>query len=381
MSIINKMLQDLDRRQGRADPAASALPQVRSVAAFRNDREWFWRIVAALMVASVAWVAWIAWQLRPRESLVTVQAFNAAENAKRKPLALQAAPAAVPAAAIAVPPPAPEPPAPAIAPAVEAANPAPETIRAAARHEPKPKPLAAERAKAAPAPLPVAKSAAATKLDLDLPPARILEAPATLSGRVQKRDRVHSPEDRAEAQFRRGAALVNEGRVSEAQDAFAAALASSASHEAARQALVALDLEQRRVDDARRLLQEGVALNPANLQFALVLARIDLERHDYAHVLDVLGGARTAGQANPEYHALAGTALQRLGRHAEAAEAFRNALRITPGNGAAWAGLAISLEAEGRSTDAVEAFRRALAAAPAGSALAKFAEQRLRALQ
>jgi hypothetical protein len=61
MSIINKMLQDLDRRQGRADSeAATAIPQVRSVAAPRKDREWFWRIIAVLMIFAVGWVAWIA---------------------------------------------------------------------------------------------------------------------------------------------------------------------------------------------------------------------------------------------------------------------------------------------------------------------------------
>ena len=84
MSIINKMLQDLDRRQGMSDgDAAMAIPQVRTVPTASKDREWFWRIVAALLVASVAWVAWIAWQLQPRESIATDQAFKAAQSASR----------------------------------------------------------------------------------------------------------------------------------------------------------------------------------------------------------------------------------------------------------------------------------------------------------
>jgi Flp pilus assembly protein TadD len=76
-----------------------------------------------------------------------------------------------------------------------------------------------------------------------------------------------------------------------------------------------------------------------------------------------------------------GTVLQRLGRHGEAAEAFRAALAAAPVNGGAWAGLGISLEALGRRPEAVEAFKRSLAAASPGSSLAGFAEQRLRALR
>ena len=38
-------------------------------------------------------------------------------------------------------------------------------------------------------------------------------------------DRTRGPDERAEAEFRRGASLLNQGRVSEAEESFAAALA------------------------------------------------------------------------------------------------------------------------------------------------------------
>ncbi|MFY9316588.1 MAG: hypothetical protein WAO95_13635, partial [Burkholderiales bacterium] len=94
MSIINKMLQDLDRRQGRADPGAdAAISQVRSVSAPRKDREWFWRIIALLMIIAVAWVAWIAWQLQPRQPVATELALEAAKSTPRTPAPAAAAPA------------------------------------------------------------------------------------------------------------------------------------------------------------------------------------------------------------------------------------------------------------------------------------------------
>lgn len=395
MSIINKMLQDLDRRQGMSSPDGAIPPQqVRAVPVARGDRQWFWRIIAVLMIAAVGWVAWIAWRLQPGDAVVTALAFKAAEDGKRSPSVAQA-----PAAVAAVPAPAPAP-APTPAPVTEPAKPAPQAAEAPKqaaepappiREQPKREAAARERSQAASAAVvttaaapagaakPAPKAGGPTRLDLDLPPARILQAPVQSAGRVQKLDRARSADERAESEFRRGAALLNQGRVSEAEESFVAALALSSSHEAARQALVALNLEQRRIDDARRLLQEGVAINPANVQFALVLARIHAERREFALALEVLNGA--GAQSNPEFHALAGTVLQRLGRHGEASDAFRAALRGAPGNGAAWAGLGISLEAQGQRPDAAEAFRRALAATPTGSELSNFAEQRLRALR
>jgi hypothetical protein len=50
MSLINKMLQDLDRRQALAGATDVSVVQVRtSGAAHRGGREWLWRIVAVLL--------------------------------------------------------------------------------------------------------------------------------------------------------------------------------------------------------------------------------------------------------------------------------------------------------------------------------------------
>ena len=381
MSIINKMLQELDRRQGMADPdSASVMPQVQVARGGRKDREWFWRIVALLMIAAVGWVAWIAWQLQPRPSVVTDQAFKAAENAIREPKtvavpskaatevsAAEARPAAGPVATLHM------------APVIDTPI-AEKPARTAARGERK-SPAVSKAAPAAPKGAVAAAEPAGARLGLDVPPARILQPPAGSPARVEKRDRTRSPEDRAEAEFRRAASLLNLGRVGEAEEGFIAALAAYPGHEAARQALVALNLEQRRIDEARRLLQEGVALNPANPRFASVLARIFIERRDYPGALDVLEAGRKAGADNAELQALRGTALQRLGQHADAAEAFQSSLRGEPQSGATWMGLGISLESLGRKPEAADAYRRAAATGTLSAEARNYAEQRSRLLR
>ena len=393
MSIINRMLQDLDRRQGTADPDATlAMARVRTVPAARRDREWFWRIIAALMVVALAWVGWIAWQLQPRDPIVTEQAFRAAENAQRRPTSVADAKAAEPK-------PAPEAQKPAapqasetlkLAPGIETPirEPAPKP---AAKEGPKPATKevskAASREAAAPALAPPAKLesdkplAAPGQKAVDAAPGKSPAALAQGAPKVEKRDRVRTPEERAEMEFRRGAALLNQGRAGEAEESFAGAIAGHPAHEAARQALVALHLEQRRIDEARRLLQEGLAVNPANTRFAGVLARIFVERKDYGAALDVIGSTRAAGEGDATLQALRGTVLERMGRHGEASEAFRISLRIAPQSTSSWVGLGIALDAQGKRAEAAEAFRRAVALGPADSPLAQFASERLKALE
>lgn len=368
------MLQDLDRRQGTSDPDATlAMSQVRTVPAARKDREWFWRIIAVLMIFAVGWVGWIAWQLQPRPPVVTEQAFRAAENARKAapaPVAVAEKAAEQKPASVPAPPEKPS------------AQSAPEPLKLASEiqkpipEQPAKPPAKKEKAAAAPAPAPKEPEVKASPVPAETkPPAPVAQA----APRVEKRERARSAEDRAEAEFRRGAALLNQGRVAEADDSFHAALASYAGHEPARQALIALSLEQRRFDEARRLLQEGLALNPANTRFATVLARILIERKDFAAAVDATNGVREQG--DPELQMVRGTALQRLGRHVEAAEAFRGSLRGAPQNGAAWMALGISLEAQGRRPEAAEAFKRAAVAANLSQEARDYAEQKTRQLQ
>ena len=392
MSLINKVLQELDQRQSMSAPDGKLPPQqVRAVAPGRQGREWFWRTVATLMIAALGWIGWVAYQLQPRP-VATELAFRAVEDAKRKPEVAAASPAA-PEQKAAVPKPVPEKPAPAKPAAkqaiAEAQKPAAVpmelfklafSIDTPILTRPRPSapavksPVPKEPEKA-PDGAPVAKPAAPAAA------AQLEHAPAAGATRLEKRERSRAPAERAEAEFRRAVALLNQGRVSEAEELFAAALAMDATHEAARQALVALKIEQRRIEDARRLLQEALALNPAQVPFAMVLARIFAERRDYAAALETLGGAKQAAQDDADFNSLLGAVLQRLQRHREAVDAYQVAVRGGAQNGASWVGLGISLESLQRKPEALDAFRRALATGTLSAEVKTYAEQRARQLQ
>jgi MSHA biogenesis protein MshN len=349
MSVINKMLQDLDRRQALpASGAADGGRNVRAVRAAGGGHEWFWRTIAFLMVVALAWVGWVAWQLQPRAPLATE-------------LARQSAKARPPVAA--APKPAPQPPKPVPQPPAEIKPPPapPELFKLA-------------QTIATPIAEPAARPAA--------PPSAKREEKREATGlQVNKRDRPRSANEDAEIAFRAGVGRLNQGRASEAAQQFSAALGIDPRHQAARQALVAVHLERRELDAAQRLLTEGIALFPENAQFASVLARIRVEHGDYPGAIDLLTRTREAGLADAEHQMLLGTVLQRVGRHAEAVSAFQNAARLVDQPAATWVAMGISYEGLGSKPEALRAYRQSLAAGPASADVRAYAENRIRALK
>jgi len=380
MSIINKMLQDLDRRNaigaGEAQPAHH---YVKPVTSGRQGQEWFWRVVALLVLAALVWVGWVAYQLQPR-LLATDMAHDTARRVT--------AAVAKPASAGAPPAPAPSPqegePAGATPPleveTFKLARAIETPIAARVAELPKPQPLPKPPAPKAPVPV-AAPSEAPAKAPVAAasiqPAAAAPAAPALTRPTVERQERGRTPAETAEGHFRRAAALLNQARVSEAQAELVAALQADPAHGAARQAHIALLLEHNRVDAAEALLRDGVSLHPHHSAFTLTLGRILAERGQYAAALETV----ERGTPQPEHHALRGALLQRLGRHAEAVGAYEQAVQNGQQPAGTWTGLAISLEALGRRADAAQAYRHALDARPLPGELRDFAEDRLRALR
>ena len=372
------MLQELDRRNAMAGAEATPPPrQVKPVGPARRSDDWFWRILSLLVLAAVAWVGWVAYQVQPRTPLATEQALKAQVVARKK-AAAQPAPAPAP-----------------VAPSPAAASPAAPQPVASAPAIPAPEPKAqpaeggeifklaraietpiAER-KAPPAQTEAPKPAAKKSLSAQAKPA----APSTPApaSNVDKRDRDKAASP-AEPRFRRAAVLLNQGRVSEAEEQLVGALQADPTHHPARQAYVALLLEQQRIDAAKRVLRDALETNPTHPTFALALARIHAEHRDYDAALEVMDRAGSAAQ-NADFQALRGAVLQRLGHHAEAVESYERAVQGAPQPGGTWAGMAISLEALGRKAEAAQAYHRALGAGGLAKEVREYAEARVRALE
>lgn len=390
MSLINRMLQDLETRRA-ADQGSALSKDVRPLPA-EKESNWLRLVVMGVVGAAVLVVGGILWMEMQEQPVAPPPA------AAPKPIIAVTPPVPLPAVAPAAP----------VQPAVAAAEPAPAPAVApvpAPASTPAAVPPApvAEAAKALPAPKaepapppvpPKADAPAATveglKVDtsLNLPagaqesspakPQRTEKAGPTV---IEKKVRNVPSKERAESEYRKALALLSQGRQQEALAGFGAALQVDPTHINARLALVNLLLEQQRLADAQAMLDEGLGLTPGQPQLTMRLARIQIERGDLRGASDTLHKAGGAAAGNAEFHALHAAVLQRLTLHKEAVTEYQAALRLAPQAGVWWMGLGISLEADGRGAEAREAYQRARASGALSAELDRFVEQKLRQLQ
>ena len=390
MSLINKMLRDLDKRHapqgGTAAPAGGLSQHMRPVPERALASDFFWRTMAVTMLFTVAWVAWLIWQLTPHP-VVTELAYQSSRGKASAPAdaaspRLDSAPA---------PQAAPPQPAPAL-PAASSSAPADSALAKAPVLQRSEKVnvdmlrLATELT----TPIPQRSSGTSSSRPgskIPVGAAKTVSAQPTLAGelaapagKIDRRSNT-TQRDRAENEFRRAVNLVNQGRIAEGMDGFRRALEIDPGHETARQTMVALLIEAKRVDEAALSLQEGLALNTDNTGFAMLLARIMVERNDIPAALFVLQRHAAPPDRNPDFHAFAAALYQRLDRHKEAIEQYQAALRLAPSAGVWWMGLGISFQAVERPKEALEAFTRARSAGNLAPNLVSFVDQKLRQLQ
>jgi len=416
MSLINKMLQDLD---ARGTAPGEALPsQIKPVA--REPHGVNKRMLAAGVGGAFAAVAvvWFGWQQLHAPGVASA------------PVAATPAPAAVPAPAAAKAPPqmtstitmlpagepASEPASAPVAepPAAPAPEPAPVVAARAAASEP-PAPAKAEARPVRPEAPQARRDSAAPKHKAaiaDTVPARVayqsvapvepdseearavrraltqeLEArlarkpfaPAgTIADSRNASGRNQSVSQRAEAEYRRALSSMQDGRMGETIASLESALRIDPGHEAARQTLVGLLIEAKRPDDAIRQLQLGLTQDPRQPALAMLLARLQIERG--GNGIETLTRTLPYAGANPDYHAFLAGALQRQQRHREAAAEYQAALRSVPANGVWWMGMGISLQAEKRNSEALEAFQKAQGSGVLSAELQAFVERQIRQL-
>jgi MSHA biogenesis protein MshN len=168
------------------------------------------------------------------------------------------------------------------------------------------------------------------------------------------------------------------GRLDDAAGLLQAALKTDPRHIASRQALAAMLIDRRESRQAQVILQEGLALDPAQSAFATMSARLSLAAGDAEGAVKTLQAA-AIDQAPPELHAMLAGVLSRLRRDREALTHWNAALQRNPAQANWWLGLGVSLEADGRAQDARTAFERALGVPGLRPEAADYARERLNA--
>ncbi|MBI3903725.1 MAG: tetratricopeptide repeat protein [Nitrosomonadales bacterium] len=354
MSLINQMLSDLEKRGAHTLPGE---PAIRPVSVQNRPRKILLpSAIAALVLLSV--LAGIGWnRAQPKVAVVHADA--------------QPAPLAVPQTQ-----PQPQP-----QPSVADTKTRPPEKKAASSTPPASHmsfALSAITPHAAPHHAKPPTTASAPSLNKTAPDAT--PAPIAMPSGVDKKIRPLSAQQQADNEFLQANNLMQQGRSTEAINGYESALRLDASHAAARQSLVGLLLEAKRNADAERVLQEGLDLDPAHGNFAMLLARLQVERGALPQALETLHKTLPYAGQQADYHAFIAAVQQRLGQHQEAVAHYQSALQLSPDSGVWLMGLGISLQAMQHNDEAREAFRHAIESHTLNAELQAFVAQRLKEL-
>jgi MSHA biogenesis protein MshN len=204
---------------------------------------------------------------------------------------------------------------------------------------------------------------------------------AAVQPEIRKHMREPTPRELSENEYRKAIGWLNQGRLAEAEEGFQSALGHHPENHQARQGLIGLLLQAKKLDEAERVLEEGIRLAPAQTGFSMTLARLLADRGDGARAIATLQQGYEHAQGSADYAAFLAALLQREARHEDAIRYFHAALRLRPNAGVWWLGLGISLQAANQPAAAKSAYQQARATGNLHPELAAFAEQRLKQIQ
>lgn len=332
MSLINRMLHDLDRRG--ETPRGIELRAVPPASATRT--RWLAVLLAAPLAIAAAWLLW------PRADVVAPQA----------PLPVSQPVITQPAAAAVV-----------IEEAVETTAPVENDNEAPAMAE------------AEPAPAPPAAHAGPAASE---PPGRV--AVAGQPSAVVIRPHAPSREELRQRARRDGLNAARRGDWVVATRLLQEAIEAAPADDDVREALAVALLRQGRISEADAVLLDGMAVGVTPARFARLRAEALASRGDVATALATLAVNMPAVEQDPGFYALRGALAQQAGDYLVALQSYSALVRFAPGNGTWQAGYAMALDALGDFDEARAAFARALQAGGLEAALQDYAAARLREL-
>ena len=400
MSLINKLLQDLERRQISEVPEERLPGNLRSVVLPPRPPRYGLVIGATFLLTAALGGAWIymSARLTAAPELVQRQATPPAVVAALVPppqVPKSTEPAAkeieIARPEVLAAPKAAVPPVPAELKAKPVAEPAVEVKAAVPKSAAMPQAAASK----APVPKPAAMPQVVEAKAAPTPPAAVVRTPSSAGDPVATADVAAKPDDGlnlrmvktvnsqqlSENLYKQAVSMVQQGKSKDARPLLRKVIEVTPTHVSARQMLASLMVEGGSIGEASALLREGVKLSPEQAGLRVNLARLQLESADTDAAMATLEqGLGTAGD-DAQLHAFYAVLLQRSSRHDEAVKHYLVALRSDPSMPNWLVGLGISLQSVGRESDAGDAYLRARDSGRLPAPLASFVDTRLAQLK
>lgn len=355
MSVINRMLRDLDKRQQSERRKTSTL-----AAAAPKPFPWGWVLGAVVITAIAVTTVMVAWQTLFAESEDGDQVVSMPEPI-REPIeekvveqTVESAPELATPAARATQPQQRMQPSPVVAEPDTTTESAPES-------EPEPE------SKPRPEPEPESE-----------PP---VQAPQSQNaqGSMQVERVELSAAELAEVKFKQAREALQKGERQRAGSLFEQVIALAPEHVEARSELAAYWYGRGQIAAALAVLEQGLTLQPRQSRWQLLYAKILLEGGAYQQVLNALESIDAASFEATGLYQLRATAANEVGRYALAASDY-SALAQRTKEGRWWLAAAVAHEDAQQFAAAASAYERALATQQLNADARNYAQQRLQVL-
>ena len=188
-----------------------------------------------------------------------------------------------------------------------------------------------------------------------------------------------TPEQRADKFFANGKKATGEGKVNQAIEQYRKALNLLPGHQQARMELAALYYGREMIHEALQVLGQGLAHHPDNVDWSLLAAKIHYKRNNFGAALGFLQ-LPVGAKENTEYVALKATLLQKIKAYEQSVLAYRQLTEAFQYNGRWWLGLATALEGAGQPEEAVKAYQQARNLGNISNTSLQFVQSRLQLL-
>ncbi|MCE9679784.1 tetratricopeptide repeat protein [Shewanella sp. AS1] len=197
------------------------------------------------------------------------------------------------------------------------------------------------------------------------------------AGMMAIKEVILSPQALAEKRFAAGQAAQNEGNMTQAESDFSEALRLNSQLHQARRHLAALYYGQGMMTQAESVLQQGMTLFPEEYEYSLLLARVydAVEMKDEA--LAVLASIPDESELAKQKWSMQSHLAQQQGAFPLAEQSYRQLARIEPDDAKWWMGLAYALDSQHQFSTAKQAYRQALVLDGLSTQALEFIERRL----
>ncbi|QQK58584.1 tetratricopeptide repeat protein [Shewanella sp. LC6] len=398
MSVINKMLQDLDKRQQGHSLSNVAVHQAQFLGRPNPSRKWLVISLVSLLVGGVSVYAFQAMydsrNATDNSVNTVVSAQTPSDNtnpqtdtpAKDMSASVESAPSV------------------ALSPRVNASEPTTESVAANTSPDmPNRAALPQESVQAHTEPQQVAVKANQAEVNVNQSEVKITQTEAKASeavesastqasiqassqaaaqptGQMAVTEVKLSPSQLAQKQLVLASDAEKQGQLVKAMDYYAKALKLDPSLHESRKQLAALHYGQGEQPQAAEVLAQGRLLYPQEFEFALLLARVQ-------HAMGDTDAALASLAQIPDSHPLARQKwlaqtdlAQKQGQYPLVEQAYRKLLQQEPQQGKWWMGLAYALDSQKQFTQASQAYRTALSYSGLSTQATAFIEQRLQQL-